>query len=120
MEKEEKIRKVKIEEINLNPSTRHTALSDELIVRIKAFKDILKEAEPTPLEITIDNFRRDKEPEKEIRVWEKIAKEYQDQVFKKPNMTLQEKRQLIGKLLFIKPIEVSEKKKNNYWGPAIP
>jgi len=49
-------------------------LTEDQISRIKAYKNILKEAEPTPLEKTIEDFRRDGDPENEIRVWEKIAR----------------------------------------------
>ncbi len=45
--------------------------------RIKAFKAILREVDPTSLETAIDNFKRDTRPEEEIAIWERIANIYQ-------------------------------------------
>jgi hypothetical protein len=56
---------------------RHPVLPDSLVDRIKAFKAILREVDPTPLETAIDNFKRDTRPEEEIAIWERIASTYQ-------------------------------------------
>lgn len=55
---------------------RHSALAENLLQRIKAFKDILREVDNTPLDEVIDDFRRDVHPEQEIAVWERIAHTY--------------------------------------------
>ena len=44
--------------------------------RIKAFKAILSDVDPTPIETAIDNFKRDTHPEQEIAIWERIANTY--------------------------------------------
>jgi len=52
-------------------------LSDKQISRITSFQEILKEVNTIPLEETIENFQRDVNPDKEIKIWEHIAKVYQ-------------------------------------------
>ena len=55
---------------------RHPVLPDSFVDRIKAFKAILSDVDPTPLETAIDNFKRDTHPEEEIAIWERIANTY--------------------------------------------
>jgi hypothetical protein len=55
---------------------RHPVLPDSFVDRIKAFKAILSDVDPTPLETAIDNFKRDSHPEDEIAIWERIANTY--------------------------------------------
>ena len=52
---------------------QHAVLAPELIERIKAYKAVIGDADPASLEDAIDDFRRDRNPEKEVRVWERIA-----------------------------------------------
>ena len=66
-------------------------LPENLIERIKAFKSKLVEVELIPLEKTIDNFRRDKNPEKEISMWETIAEVYEAYVSSHVGVSLEEK-----------------------------
>jgi hypothetical protein len=56
---------------------RHPVLPDSFVDRIKAFKAILSDVDPTPIETAIDNFKRDTHPEEEIAIWERIANTYQ-------------------------------------------
>jgi hypothetical protein len=69
--------------IPLQPSELHKGpirrpvLPDSFVDRIKAFKAILSDVDPTPLETAIDNFKRDTHPEEEIAIWERIANTYQ-------------------------------------------
>jgi hypothetical protein len=56
---------------------RHSVLSDSFVDRIKAFKAILSDVDPTSIETAIDNFKRDTHPEEEIAIWELIANTYQ-------------------------------------------
>jgi hypothetical protein len=68
--------------IPLQPSELHKGpirrpvLPDSFVDRIKAFKAILSDVDPTPLETAIDNFKRDTHPEEEIAIWERIANTY--------------------------------------------
>ena len=74
-------------------------LSDDQISRIKAYKEILKETEPTSLEKTIEDFRRDGDPESEILVWEKIARIFDAEVKLRENASPQELELLLSVLL---------------------
>jgi hypothetical protein len=56
---------------------RHSVLPDGFVERIKAFKAILSEVDPTSLETAIDNFKRDALPEEEIAIWERMASAYE-------------------------------------------
>ena len=56
---------------------RHPVLPDSLVDRIKTFKAILSNVDPTSIETAIDNFKRDTHPEEEIAIWERIANTYQ-------------------------------------------
>jgi hypothetical protein len=56
---------------------RHPVLPDSFLGRIKAFKAVLRDVDPTSLETAIDNFKRDTHPEEELAIWERIANTYQ-------------------------------------------
>jgi len=56
---------------------RHPVLPDSFVDRIKAFKAILSDVDPTSLQTAIDNFKRDAHPEGELAIWERIAATYQ-------------------------------------------
>jgi hypothetical protein len=56
---------------------RRPVLPDSFVGRIKAFKAVLSDVDPTSLETAIDNFKRDRHPEEELAIWERIASTYQ-------------------------------------------
>jgi hypothetical protein len=70
-----KIEKVPLKEIII-PPIRHATLPGSLLVRIHIINQIFHEVYPSPLEKTINNFRRDAHPEREVQVWERIAAAY--------------------------------------------
>jgi len=55
-------------------------LSEDLVARIRAFKAILGDAEPSTVEETLVNMSTDAHPEREVAVWERIARAYRDEV----------------------------------------
>ncbi len=55
---------------------RHDRLPDSLVERITAFKAKLGEMDPIPLDKTIENFRCDRNPEREVEIWEEVADLY--------------------------------------------
>lgn len=69
-------RQVKISDLQEGP-IRHSVLPEAMVGRIKAFKDILGEVDNTTFEKTVDNFKRDLNPEKELEIWERIASTFQ-------------------------------------------
>ena len=76
-----------------------TPLSNQQVDRIRAFKDILAEHDRTTLEQAVENFRRDAHPEGEIRLWERIAVVYRDELSERPSANAAE-RALIFRTLF--------------------
>jgi hypothetical protein len=67
---------VRLSDLHKGP-IRHPVLSDEFIERIKTLKAMLGDVDPTTLEQTIDNFKRDANPESELLIWERIANTFQ-------------------------------------------
>lgn len=55
---------------------RHDALAPEQLARIKHLQTIFAEVDPTPLDKWVDDFRRDTDPEREIRIYESMAHAY--------------------------------------------
>ena len=76
------LKKIKISEIKRG-HIRHATLPDELIERVKAYKQILADVDKSSLEQTLDNFQRDMHPESEVKIWEHIASVYQSYVSEK-------------------------------------
>ncbi|MSU60433.1 MAG: hypothetical protein EXS52_00770 [Candidatus Staskawiczbacteria bacterium] len=75
------IKKVKLSRLK-ESHIRHNTLPDELIRRIKAYKEILGMVENTSPNETVINFKRDLYPEEEIRIWEKISNQYKSFIAK--------------------------------------
>lgn len=69
-------KKIKVSDIQPGP-VRHLVLPAALVDRIRAYKQILGDADPTSLDRAIDNFKRDANPERELEIWERIASIYQ-------------------------------------------
>lgn len=76
---------------------RHKKLPKLLIERIKQFKTILSEVETTPLDETLNGFKRDMQPEREVQIWEVIAKIYKENT--NETMSLAEKKEIFKNLL---------------------
>lgn len=55
-------------------------LTARQVERIRAFKAIVGENDPTSLEEAIDNFSRDRNPDAEIAIWEHIAEVWSSEV----------------------------------------
>ena len=92
------IKEVEISKLRQGP-IRHATLSDEFIKRIKTFKEILVDVEKISLEKTIDSFQRDMHPEREIRIWEHIAKVYQSYISEKNITDLAIKKEVFSVIL---------------------
>lgn len=77
----------------------HDQLPDALIARIQAFKSTLSEFDTAPLEATIDDYRRDADPEKEIQVMERIAAAYQQVTSKHPESSAEDRKMIFSAVL---------------------
>lgn len=78
---------------------RHKDLSSSFIVRIKNYKEKIKEVDTSTLEDTIDSFKRDLHPEAELLVWENIAMLYEAKSESIPNLTIDEKELILKNIL---------------------
>ncbi len=92
----------KIERVNpadLKPnSIQHEQLTEEQLQRIRKLHETFAEVDKSSLETWIDNFKRDMNPNKEIAVWEHIAKAYTNYVSQK-NLSLDAKEDVFQTLL---------------------
>lgn len=79
---------------------RHPVLSGEFIERIKAFKTILgDDIDPVSIEQTIDNFKRDADPESELAIWERIASAFQTYLARNPTTSSAIRKEIFAVLL---------------------
>jgi hypothetical protein len=94
----------KIESIDLNTNKlqpapiQQTSLTDDQLSRIKRLRITFSEADPSPLEKWIEDFKRDANPESEIRHWEGMAAVYQTFIAGK-NLSLDAKKDVYRVLL---------------------
>lgn len=62
-----------VEAHRIKPGPVRSDLSDAQIARIRAFKERLGDLDRSSLETTLEDFSRDRNPDNEIRIWERIA-----------------------------------------------
>ena len=90
---------IKIKDINVNGIIKTPLLPEGFIKRGQKFKKILAEVETTTLEQTVANFQQDRHSERELKLWEHIAFNYQNFIKANPNLTLEEKKDVFRVLL---------------------
>jgi hypothetical protein len=69
-------KQIRLSEIKVGP-IRHPVPPADIIKRIIAFKKVLGDVDKASLEKTIDNFKRDADPESELVIWERIASTFE-------------------------------------------
>ena len=84
---------------SLKPGDIKTTLTREQIRRVKAFRIILRDLVDTSLDEMVQDFSRDQNPEKEIRVFEKIAAIFEQELIDRPNAKKPERQLLFRSLL---------------------
>jgi hypothetical protein len=77
---------------------RHPTLPDEFIERIRAFKEILGDVDPIPLQRTVDSFKRDTNPDTELVIWERIASTFQMYLSHNPTTDLAARKEIFAVL----------------------
>jgi hypothetical protein len=55
---------------------RHERLTAEQVTRVKRLQETFKDVDPSPLEKWVEDFKRDEDPDREIRVFEGMAEAY--------------------------------------------
>jgi hypothetical protein len=78
---------------------RHPTLPAEFIERIRAFKEILGDADPVSLAKTIDSFKRDANPDRELAIWERIASIFQMYLSHNPTTDLSVRKDIFAVLV---------------------
>ncbi len=73
---------------------RHPQLDPDLIERIRAFKQVLAEVDTSSFDRTIDNFKRDQHPAREVAIFERIAASYQLYISHNPTDDLATKKDI--------------------------
>lgn len=87
--------------------TRYEQLSDEQLRRLRAVQAILSEVDTSPFEKWVDDFKRDKNPDSEIRIYEAIAAAYES-FSKKHVLTNQQRQEAYGLLLMRSTADLEE------------
>lgn len=74
-------------------------LSDKFIQRVMKYKAILREVENISLEETIFNFQQDMFPEKELLIWEEMARLYSIKLKENHSLTFKQKKNIFKDIL---------------------
>ncbi|EEF59122.1 hypothetical protein [Pedosphaera parvula] len=56
---------------------RHASLTEAQMERVKRVQKVFSEVEPSPIEQWVDDFKRDQNPERELSIWEGMARAYE-------------------------------------------
>lgn len=83
-------------------------LSAQQIQRISILQKALVEVNDTSLAETLNNFRKDLNPDSEIEIWEAIAGAYQQTLLQKPTASLEEKHEVYRLLLLRSSMSAEE------------
>ncbi len=55
---------------------QHESLTNEQLARLRTIYDVFAEVDGQPIEVWIDNFKRDIDPDRELAIWEIMASAY--------------------------------------------
>jgi hypothetical protein len=91
-------KQVKLTQLHEGP-IRHHSLPGNFIERIKAYKVILGDADPASLERTVDCFKRDTNPERELVIWERMANAFQMYLSDYPTVDISIRKDVLAVLL---------------------
>lgn len=83
--------------IQLGP-IRRESLTKEQEQRIRRIREIFTEVRPSPEEKWFDDFKRDADPDREIAIWERMARAYQ-QYCSKRQISREAKKEVFTLLL---------------------
>lgn len=98
---------VKTNDIQVGP-IRHESLSPALIERIKKVHGELYEVEGIPLDKSIENFKRDMNPEPNLVIWEQMGKAYTAYIAIHNSLSLREKKEVYRIILLRSMISTDE------------
>lgn len=83
----------------IQPSpTRHDAISEPLLARIRELQRVFSEVYPLSMDEWSEGFRRDRDPEREVAIWEAMASAYSSFTTNR-TLEFEAKREALGFLL---------------------
>ena len=77
---------------------QHESLPAGMERRIAAFQTVFSDVDPAPLEKWIEDFKRDADPEREVRIWEAMARAY-SKYTSGSQLPIEKRKELYGLLL---------------------
>ena len=77
---------------------QRASLTEQQMSRVKRLQRTFSEVDPSPLEKWVDDFKRDVHPENELKIWEGMAKAYEDFTTNR-NLTLDAKKDVFQVVL---------------------
>lgn len=77
----------------------HDELSEEQIKKITQIQAVFSDIYPISLQDTINNFKRDRNPDNEIRVWENMMHTYETFIAKNPEINVEKKSEVFKLIL---------------------
>jgi hypothetical protein len=98
-----KVETVNVKDLNLSPVV-HDTLNKQQIGKIKIIQEIFAEVNPSTLDETITNFKRDQNPDNEIAIWLTMATAYEKFILKNKNINFNKKEEAY-KLILMRSME---------------
>jgi hypothetical protein len=92
------IKSVNANDLTLSPVV-HDTLSTAQIEKIKKIQTTFAEVNPSSLEETITNFKRDRNPDNEIAIWLVMASAYENFISKRATLNLDKKEEVYKLIL---------------------
>ncbi len=77
---------------------QHASLTEEQMNRVKRLQKTFSEADPSPLEKWVEDFKSDASPDDELKIWEAMATAYETFTARR-NLTLDAKKEVFQVVL---------------------
>ena len=106
------VQKINTNELTISP-IRHDTLSLKQIEEIKKIQLTFSEVNPSTLEQTIMDFKRDQNPDNEITIWLAMANAYEKFKMKHNDLDINKKKEAYGLILMRSMENETEAKANS-------
>jgi Glu-tRNA(Gln) amidotransferase subunit E-like FAD-binding protein len=102
---------VSIDSLTMSPEV-HDSLNDDQTTKVKKIYNAFSEVNPSTLEETISNFKRDQNPDNEINVWLNMATTYENFISTRPSKLDLDKKKEVYKLILIRSMMSADEAKS--------
>ena len=102
---------VSIDSLTISPEV-HDSLNADQTTKVKKIYNAFSEVNPSTLEETISNFKRDQNPDNEINVWLNMATTYENFISTRPSKLDLDKKKEVYKLILIRSMMSADEAKN--------